>query len=67
MQHLDESCVCLLGIFQLGILEWAALSFSSGSFRLRDRTQVSCFSCIGRSILSHGTTWEALDESGRRD
>ena len=30
------------GIFQARILEWVAISFSRGSSRLRDRTQVSC-------------------------
>ena len=29
------------GIFQARILEWAAISFSRGSFRPRDRTWVS--------------------------
>jgi len=44
-------CVCVLvtrlcltvhGIFQARILEWVAISFFRGSFRLRDQTQVSC-------------------------
>ena len=30
------------GILQAGILEWVAISFSRGSSRHRDRTQVSC-------------------------
>ena len=30
------------GILQTGILEWVAISFSRGSSRHRDRTQVSC-------------------------
>ena len=30
------------GISQARILEWVAISFSRGSFRPRDRTQVSC-------------------------
>ena len=30
------------GIFQTIILEWVAISFSGGSSRPRDRTQVSC-------------------------
>ena len=30
------------GILQARILEWVAISFSRGSFRPRDRTQVSC-------------------------
>ena len=38
------------GIVQARILERAAVSFSGGSSRPRDRTQVSC---IGRQVLSH--------------
>ena len=39
------------GIFQARILEWVAISFSSGSSQPRDRTQVSrmvgrCFYCL---------------------
>ena len=30
------------GIFQIGILEWVAISFSRGSSQPRDQTQVSC-------------------------
>ena len=30
------------GILQATILEWAAISFSRGSFRTRDRTLFSC-------------------------
>ena len=30
------------GIFQARVLEWIAISFSKGSFRPRNRTQVSC-------------------------
>ena len=42
------------------ILDWAAVSFSRRSSQPRDRTQVSCVSCIGRQILYHCATWEAL-------
>ena len=38
-------------IFQAGILEWVAISFSRGSSQSRDGTRVSCISCIGRWIL----------------
>ena len=38
------------GILQARILEWAAISFSRGSFRPRDGTQVSC---IGKQTLYH--------------
>ena len=44
------------GISQSRILEWVALSFSSGSSQPRDWTHVSC---IGRWILHHWTTREA--------
>ena len=38
-------------ISQARILEWVAVSFSSGSSWPRDQTLVSCVSCIGRWIL----------------
>ena len=41
------------GIFQVRMLEWVAISWSSWP---RDQT---CVSCIGRQILYHWTTWEA--------
>ena len=44
---------CVHGIFQAEILEWVAISFSRVSSRPRDRTCVSCISCIGRRILYH--------------
>ena len=47
------------GISQARVLEWVAISYSRGSSWLRDRTCVSCISCIGRWILYHCTTWEA--------
>ena len=40
------------GIFQARILGWFAISYSRGSSQLRDRTHISCISCIGRQILS---------------
>ena len=48
------------GILQARILEWVAISFSGGSSRSGDRTCMSCVSCIGRQILYHWATWEAL-------
>ena len=45
------------GILQARILEWVAISFSRGSFQPRDRTHVSC---LGRQILHHCATREAL-------
>ena len=47
----------VLGISQAIILERVAISFSRGSPWPRDRTQVSC---IGRRILYHWATQEAL-------
>ena len=34
------------------------MPFSRGSLRLRDRTQVSGVSCIGRQVVYHWATWE---------
>ena len=47
------------GIFQARILEWVAISYSRRYPQPRDRTQVSCISCIGRQILYHSPSWEA--------
>ena len=44
-------------IFQARILEWIAISFSRSS-RPRDRTCISCVSCIGRWTLYHWATRE---------
>ena len=44
------------GIFQARILEWVAISSSMGSSQPKDRTHVSCISCIGRRILYHCAT-----------
>ena len=44
------------GISQ-AIAGWAAIASSRGSSWIRDWT---CFSCIGRWILHHRDTWEAL-------
>ena len=46
------------GISQTRILEWVVISFSRASSWPRD--QVSCGSCIGRWILYHWASWEAL-------
>ena len=40
-------------IFQARILEWVAISFSSGTPQPRDQICDSYFSCIGRWILYH--------------
>ena len=46
------------GIFQARILEWVAISFSKGSSWPRVRPTSPA--CIGRVILYHCVTWEAL-------
>ena len=48
------------GIFQARIPEWAAISFSKGSFHPRDRTQVSC-------IADRRFTVWATSEAYKRD
>ena len=45
-----------IGILQARILEWVAISSSTGSSRPRDRTHVSYISCIGRRALYSPTT-----------
>ena len=42
----SPSGLSVRGIFQARTLEWVAVSFSRGSSRPRDWTQVSCVSCI---------------------
>ena len=39
------------GISQAQTLDWVAISFFRESFQPRDRTYISCVSCIGRWIL----------------
>ena len=43
----------LHGIFQARVLEWGAISFSRGSSRPRDQTQVSCIVRKTLYLLSH--------------
>ena len=49
-------------ISQGRIVEWVAISCSRGSSQPRDRGYVSC---IGRQILYHWVTWEALRINGQ--
>ena len=49
----------VLGILQARILEWVAMPSSRESSQPRGRTHVSCYSCIGRWILYHCSSWEA--------
>ena len=52
------------GVFKARIVEQISISSSRWSFHHRDWTHVSCFSCIGRWILYHWATWEALRDKG---
>ena len=54
------------GILQARLLEWVAISDLGGSSRPRHRTHVSSVSCIGKWILYHWATWEALRAEGSR-
>ena len=47
-------------IFLVRILEQVAISYSTGSSHPRNQTCISSISCIGRWILYHHATWEAL-------
>ena len=38
-------------------MEWAAISYSRGSSQTRDRTSVSCVSCIGSGCFTTDA-WE---------
>ena len=50
-------CSYVRAILQARILQWVVISFSRESSRPRDQI---CISCIGRWILYHCATWEAL-------
>ena len=49
------------GIFHARILEWVAISYSRGSSPPRDRTRVSCVSCIASRFFTCWAIEEALD------
>ena len=54
------------GILQAIKMEWVAMPRSRGFSQPRDRTRVSCISCICRQILYHRNIWEAhLATSGK--
>ena len=40
------------GVFQARILEWVTISYCRGSSRSKDRTCISCISCIDRWIFT---------------
>ena len=46
-------------IFQARTMELVVISYSKGSSWPRDRTCISCISCICRKVLYLCTTWEA--------
>ena len=48
------------GIFQAGLLEPVAISYSRVSSLPREQTCISFISCTGRQILYHCVTWEAI-------
>ena len=48
------------GILQERILEWVAMPSTRGSSWPKNRSHISCISCIGRWVLYHCTTWESL-------
>ena len=50
-------------IFQAGILEWVAISFSRRSSQYKDQTCVSCVSCIGRQVLYLASSGNAVTVS----
>ena len=56
------------GIFQSRILEWVAISFSRESSQLRNRTRISCVSCIAdisvRRFLVNSTSLKSTTASG---
>ena len=47
-----------LGIIQERILEWVSMPSSREPSPSRDRTWVSCVSCIAGRFFTTGTTWE---------
>ena len=48
------------GVFQARMLEWVAMPPSRESSQHKSQTHISYISCIGRQILYHWATWEAL-------
>ena len=61
-----QSCLTLSWGLPAIILEWVAISYSRGSFWLRNQTHVSYISCISRWILYQCTIWEALNIQGTK-
>ena len=51
-------CVFISGILQARILEWVAISFSTGSLGPRDWTSISWVSWMDRQIIYHWAMWE---------
>ena len=61
---MDPTGYSVHGILQARILEWAAISFSSGSSWIRDATRISC---TVRQILYHCPTRKAWSMKGRKE
>ena len=58
--HCSPPGVSVQGFFEARVLEWVAISYSSGSFLHRDQIHVLSVSCLSRQILYHHATWEAI-------
>ena len=52
------------GILQARILEWIAISSSSGSSSHKDQTHISWIPCFRRQIIYHWAIWEAINLRG---
>ena len=59
--HMDRSLPgsCVHRIIQARILEHVSIASSRGSCWPRDRTCISCVSCIAGGFFTHWATWEA--------
>ena len=53
------------GTYQARILEWIVISSSRGFSSLRDRTRVSCVSCIVMRIIYHWPTFSSVQSLSR--
>ena len=55
---------CVHGISQARILEWVAISFSTGSSQPTDQTHVSCVSCTAGRFFTTEPPGKPVAESG---
>ena len=51
---------CVQGIFQARILQWVAISFSTGSCQPRDQTSVLASPSLTGRFFTTSATWETL-------